>query len=170
MLRFNALIWPAVSPSVSLILIHLVSSKTLWSNLGKLAFAQTNRRLWDSTVFPLCCFECVGMFVRGHVLIYLAACMCVVALEGGHRHKEKKNWHLSFGSTKCLVHTKTHKQTFRHTKNTWVINAASLRIAMLWMVTRETNTTVEQNSIELNRNGDGTEWTYSIIMRNIEKV
>lgn len=35
-------------------------------------------------------FECVGMFVRGHVLIYLAACMCVVALEGGHRHKEKK--------------------------------------------------------------------------------
>lgn len=36
-------------------------------------------------------FECVGMFVRGHVLIYLAACMCVVALEGGHRHKEKKN-------------------------------------------------------------------------------
>lgn len=33
MLRFNALIWPAVSSSVSLILIHLVPSKTLWSSL-----------------------------------------------------------------------------------------------------------------------------------------
>lgn len=51
MLRFNALIWLAVSSSVSLILIHLVPSKTLWSNLGKLALAQTNRHLWDSTDF-----------------------------------------------------------------------------------------------------------------------
>lgn len=46
MLRFNALIWPAVSSSVSLIVVHLVPSKTLSSNLGELALAQTNRHLW----------------------------------------------------------------------------------------------------------------------------
>lgn len=54
MLRFNALIWPAVSSSVSLIVVHLVPSKTLSSNLGEMALAQTNRHLWGSSlVFSL---------------------------------------------------------------------------------------------------------------------
>lgn len=55
MLRFNALIWLAGSPSISLILVHLVPSKTLWSNLGKMAFAQTERGLCCLSVLAYVC-------------------------------------------------------------------------------------------------------------------
>lgn len=100
MLRFNALIWPAVSSSVSLILIHLVPSKTLWSNLGKLALAQTNRRLWDSTDIFSFFF---GFFSRPQCSLSVLACAwgrtlgfvllhaCVQThWEGGHGHKKRK--------------------------------------------------------------------------------
>lgn len=89
MLRFNALIWPAVSSSVSLIVVHLVPSKTLSSNLGELALAQTNRHLWGiNLVFfpffscpspiprPPLLFDWVGVCVMVHVWIYFC-CMHV---------------------------------------------------------------------------------------------
>lgn len=53
MLRFNALIWLAVSPSISLILVHLVPSKTVWSNLGKLASTETDMGFCETTQFFL---------------------------------------------------------------------------------------------------------------------
>lgn len=98
MLRFNALIWPAVSSSVSLILIHLVPLKTLWSNLGKLALAQANRRLWDSTVFfsffrpPSATWVC--WHVCEGVCLDLFCCMHVRA-----RTQKGKTRSLSLGGT-----------------------------------------------------------------------
>lgn len=107
MLRFNALIWPAVSSSVSLILIHLVPSKTLWSNLGKLALAQTNRRLWDSTVFfffPLsalwvCWHVCEGAYLD--LFCRMHACRRT-GREGTDTKRKDKT---SLASTNGIVHT-----------------------------------------------------------------
>lgn len=85
MLRFNALIWPAVSSSVSLILIHLVSSKTLWSNLGKLALSQNKQA-----------------FVRQHRFF-----LSLFSLARRARTQKGKARRLSLGSTNGIVHTPT---------------------------------------------------------------
>lgn len=131
MLRFNALIWLPVSPSISLILVHLVPLKTLWSNLGELACTQTG--VGETTQFsPLCCLRalaCSGAFID------FAARMCVVALEGGQRRrptKQGKICHLAAQNVYCGTQTRALRPT--HTKNTHVINAASLTKGCVWSV------------------------------------
>lgn len=85
------------------------------------------------------------MFVRGHVFIYFTACMCVAALEGGQRHKEEKRERFVIWQHKM---SSALTQALTHTKNTHVINAASLRSAVFEMCTRKASTTLEQHSTD----------------------
>ena len=94
------------------------------------------------------------MFVGVHVVIYFTACMCVVALEGGQRHKDKKERFVIWQHKMC---TNTQTQALTQTKNTHVIKAASLKSAAFEMFTREASTTLEQHSTDSSRKAVGTE-------------
>lgn len=92
MLQFNALIWLSVSRSISLILVHLVSPKTLWSNLGELAFAQTERGLWS--VSPRCCFSAFACLEGACRFLILRFVECTQTHAQSHTRTTKYKLHM----------------------------------------------------------------------------